>query len=106
VTGRSLYTSLEGAALRSPEADKLHREESVEINPADAAALNVRQGEEVVLVNGSAELAIAASITDAVPPGVLYLPLYYGGGAVNSLFPPDAGRPLLPQVRVAVRQPA
>jgi predicted molibdopterin-dependent oxidoreductase YjgC len=106
VTGRSLYTSLEGAALRSSEADKLHREESVEINPADAAALRVRQGEEVVLVNGSAELAIAASITDAVPPGVLYVPLYYGGGAVNSLFPPDDGRPLLPQVRVAVRQPA
>ena len=106
VTGRSLYTSLEGAALRSPEADKLHREESVEINPADAAALNVRQGEEVVLVNGSAELAIAASITDAVPPGVVYVPLYYRGGAITALFPPDDGRPLLPQVRVAVRQPA
>jgi predicted molibdopterin-dependent oxidoreductase YjgC len=106
ITGRSLYTSLEGAAIRSPEADKLHREESVEINPADAAALSVRQGEEVVLVNGSAELAIAASVTDAVPPGVLYVPLYYGGGAVTALFPPDDGRPLLPQVRVAVRQPA
>lgn len=106
VTGRSLYTSLEGAALRSPEADKLHREESVEINPADAAALNVRQGEEVVLMNGSAELPIAASITEAVPPGVIYVPLYYGGGAVTALFPPDDGRPLLPHVRVAVRQPA
>jgi predicted molibdopterin-dependent oxidoreductase YjgC len=116
ITGRSLYTSLEGAALRSPEADKLHREESVEINPADAAALGVRQGEEVVLVNsaeggsasggGSAELAIAASVTEAVPPGVLYVPLYYGGGAVTALFPPDDGQPLLPQVRVAVRQPA
>jgi len=106
VTGRSLYTSLEGAAMRSPEADKLHREESVEINPADAAALNVRQGEEVVLVNGGAELPIAASLTEAVPPGVLYVPLYYGGGAVTALFPPDDGRPLLPQVRVAVRQPA
>jgi len=106
ITGRSLYTSLEGAAIRSPEADKLHREESVEINLADAAALNVRQGEEVVLVTSSAELAIAASITDAVPPGVLYVPLYYGGGAVTALFPPDDGQPLLPQVRVAVRQPA
>jgi formate dehydrogenase alpha subunit len=106
ITGRSLYTSLEGAALRSPEADKLHREESVEINPADAAALNVRQGGEVVLVNGSAELTIAASVTEAVPPGVLYVPLYYGGGAVNALIPPDDGQPLLPQVRLAVRQPA
>ena len=106
ITGRSLYTSLEGAALRSPEADKLHREESVEINPADAAALNVRQGEEVVLLNSSAELAIAVSVTEAVPPGALYVPLYYSGGAVNALIPPDDGRPLLPQVRVAVRQPA
>jgi len=106
ITGRSLYTSLEGAALRSPEADKLHREELVEINPADAAALSVRQGEEVVLVSDSAEVAIAASVTEAVPPGVLYVPLYDGGGAVTTLFPPDDGRPLLPQVRVAVRQPA
>lgn len=106
ITGRSLYTSLEGAAIRSPEADKLHREESVEINPADAAALSVRQGEEVVLVDGSAELAIAASVTEAVPPGVLYVPLYYRGGAVTALFPPDDDRPLLPRVRVAVRQPA
>jgi formate dehydrogenase alpha subunit len=106
LTGRSLYTSLEGAALHSPEADKLHREESVEINPADAAALNVRQGEEVVLLNGSAELAIAVSVTEAVPPGALYVPLYYSGGAVNALFAPDDGRPLLPRVRVAVRQPA
>ncbi len=104
VTGRSLFTSLEGAAIRSPEADKLHREESAQINPADAAALNVGEGEEVVLINGSAEVAIAVSLTDAVPPGAVYVPLYCGGGAVNSLFPPDDGQTLLPQVRVAVRQ--
>ena len=34
IADRSLYTSWEGASLRSEEADKLHREESLLINPA------------------------------------------------------------------------
>ena len=89
-TGRSLYTSYEGAALRSPEADKLHREEFVEMNPADAAALGIADGDEVVLSSGSAELAIRAHITEAVQPQTLYVPLYYDGGAVANLFAGDS----------------
>ena len=85
-TGRSLYTSYEGAALRSPEADRLHREEFVEMNPADAAALGVADGDEVVLRNRSGELAIRARLTEAVQPRTLYVPLYYDGGAVAALF--------------------
>jgi predicted molibdopterin-dependent oxidoreductase YjgC len=105
-TGRSLYTSLEGASIRSPEADKLHREEFVEINPADAADLRIGAGDEVVLVNGKAELPIKAVITEAVAPGTIYVPLYYDGGAVTALLPSDDGKPLLPRVKVAVRTPA
>src|SRR5205085_5393165 len=49
-TGRTLYTSLEGAALHLPDADKLHREEFVEVHPADVSALRLRDEEEVTLV--------------------------------------------------------
>ncbi len=105
-TGRSLYTSLEGAGIHSPEADKLHREEFVEINPADATDLRISDGDEVVLVNGRAELPIKALLTEAVAPGTVFVPLYYDGGAVTALFPSDDGAPLLPRVRVAVRTPA
>ncbi len=85
-TGRSLYTSYDGAAIHSPEADKLHREEFVEINPADAQALGIAEGQEVTLRANGGQLTIRAHITECVQPGVLYVPLYYDGGAVTALF--------------------
>ena len=97
-TSRTLYTSLEGAAIRSEEADKLHREEFLEMNPSDAAGLGIGQNRPVVVTNGSHELLLSAALTDAVAPGSVYLPLYYDGGVVNRLLPAD-GTP----VTVAVR---
>ena len=102
-TGRSLYTSWDAATIHSPEADKLHREEFVEVSPLDAARLGLEEGQEVALVDGRSELAIRVRVTDAVQPGVAFVPLYYDGGAVTALF----GRHgLLPRVKVAVRAPA
>ncbi|MEE8369425.1 MAG: molybdopterin-dependent oxidoreductase, partial [Dehalococcoidia bacterium] len=100
-TGRSLYTSYEGAALHSPDADKLHREEFVEMNPADAAALAVGDGDPVVLRRGSVELAIRVRVTAAVQPRTLYVPLYFDGGAVGVLFSGD--RPVEPVTVAAGR---
>ncbi len=105
-SGRTLFTSLEGAAIRSPEADKLHREEFAEISPQDASSLGLSDGEEVALVNGRGELVIRVRISAAVLPGVLFVPLHYDGGAITALFPIDSGEPGLPQVKVAVRAPA
>ncbi|HLB27556.1 MAG TPA: molybdopterin dinucleotide binding domain-containing protein, partial [Dehalococcoidia bacterium] len=85
-TGRGLYTSYEGAAVHSPEADKLHREEFVEVNPADAAALGVSDGAEVTLKANGSELTLRARLTAAVQPRALYVPLHFGGGAVAALF--------------------
>jgi predicted molibdopterin-dependent oxidoreductase YjgC len=106
ITGRTLYTSLDGAGIRSPDADKLHREEYVELNPADAEPLGIHAGEEVVLTDGSAEMRIRVALSAAVPPGVAFVPLLYDGGAVTALFPPDDASFRLPHVRVAVPQPA
>ncbi len=99
VTGRGLYTSYEAAAVHSPEADKLHREDSVKMNPEDAAALGVAAGDDVVLRGGSSELRAPVAITAAVQPKMLYLPLYYDGGAVSALFGADS-----PVARVEVRR--
>ncbi|MDP2948531.1 MAG: molybdopterin-dependent oxidoreductase, partial [Chloroflexota bacterium] len=103
-TGRTLYTSWEGATLHSPEADKLHREESAEINPGDAASLGVEDGQEVVLVNDHGQLTIRARVSESVQPGSLFVPLYYDGGAVTALFGREDGG--LPGVRIAVRATA
>jgi predicted molibdopterin-dependent oxidoreductase YjgC len=99
-TGRSLYTSWDAATIHSPEADKLHREEFVEVNPLDAARLGLQEGQEVALADGRSEVVIQVHVTDAVQPGVVFVPLYYDGGAVTALFARDG---LLPRVKVAVR---
>jgi anaerobic selenocysteine-containing dehydrogenase len=89
-TSRSLYTSRDGASIHSPEADKLHREEFLELNPQDAARLGIGQNRPVVVSNGRSELTLSAALTDAVAPGSAYLPLYFDGGVVNSLISGDA----------------
>ncbi len=88
-TSRSLYMSYEGAAVHSPEADKLHREDSLKIHPSDAAALGIGEGDAVLLRNERGRLQIKATLTEAVQHKMLYLPLYYDGGAVAELFDAD-----------------
>ncbi len=102
-TGRTLFTSLEGALIHDANADKLHREEFVEIHTADAAGLRITDGEEVTLTSASGELAVRCKISDRVQEGVAFLPSYYDGGAVTALLD-RSGAPVPVKVRVA--QPA
>ncbi|TMB70149.1 MAG: hypothetical protein E6J43_02445 [Chloroflexi bacterium] len=87
---RSLYMSYEGAAIHSPDADKLHREEHVALNPADASSLAIAEGEQVVIRNDRGELQVKAHLTNAVAAGTAHVPLYYDGGAVGELFEADS----------------
>jgi formate dehydrogenase alpha subunit len=87
---RSLYTSYEGAAIHSPEADKLHREDRVALNPSDGQALGIAEGEDVVLRNDRGELRAKAHLTKAIATGTAHVPLYLDGGAVSELFDSDA----------------
>jgi predicted molibdopterin-dependent oxidoreductase YjgC len=87
---RSLYTSYEGAATHAPDADKLHREESVIMNPADAATLGVAEGDQVVVRNKKGELRIKAHPANAIAPGTVHVPLYYDGAAATALFDADS----------------
>ncbi|HIP22285.1 MAG TPA: molybdopterin oxidoreductase family protein, partial [Rhodobacteraceae bacterium] len=48
--------------------------EVVEINPADAAARGLTDGQEVIVWNGQAEVSFTLAITDATRPTVLYSP--------------------------------
>ncbi|HJM88705.1 MAG TPA: molybdopterin-dependent oxidoreductase [Dehalococcoidia bacterium] len=108
VTGRSLYTSWEGASTRSEQADQLHREESAVINPRDAEPLGVRDGDDIVLTDGTHEVRIAARLDDGVAPGTVYVPHYFDGGAVMSLFSLDGadGAAATPRVQVRALQTA
>ena len=99
-TSRTLYTSLEGATIRSEEADKLHREEFLEMNPEDAASLSIGQNRPVRVSDGTREVIASAALTDAVAKGSVYLPAYFEGGAVNRLLSAD-GAPVSVTVRPA-----
>jgi predicted molibdopterin-dependent oxidoreductase YjgC len=99
-TGRTLFTSLEGAFIRDPDADKLHREEFVEIHPSDAAALRVDDEDEVTLATDAGELTLRCKISGRVREGVLFLPAYYDGGAVTRLLD-RTGAPIPARVKVA-----
>jgi predicted molibdopterin-dependent oxidoreductase YjgC len=89
-TSRSLYLSAEAAAIHSPDADRLHRDDALKINPADATALGIADGDSVVIRNATGELTVRATLTAAVQPKTLHLPMHYDGGAVSRLFAADA----------------
>jgi formate dehydrogenase major subunit len=105
LTGRTLYTSLEGAAVRSPEADKLHREEGVYINQYEASELGIAMGDRVVVKNGSAQVSLSAVLTVAIPRGAVFVPSYLDGGAVNALLPAENGAFLPPRVTLEKAPP-
>lgn len=86
ITGRSLYTSWEGASIGSDDADQLSREQNVLINPRDAETASVQTDDQVVLTDGIHELQITAKIDETIAPGVIYVPQYFGGGAVLKFF--------------------
>ena len=90
MTGRGLYTSYEAAAVHSSDADRLHREDSLLINPADAASLGLTDGDNVTIRNSGGEMTIKAQLTANVPPKAIFLPLYYDGGAVTRLIQQDS----------------
>ncbi len=85
--GRSLYTMWDPASIHSEDADKLHREEVVWVNPRDAEAASVRAGDIVDLTDGTASIRIAVRLDDGVAPGTIYVSHYYDGGALMALLP-------------------
>ena len=82
------------------DADKLHREEFVEIHPADAADLRVNDEDELTLVTDNGELTVRCKISPRVLEGVLFLSAYYDGGAITRLLSRD-GAPAAVRVKVA-----
>ena len=69
--------------------------EVVEINPSDAAAKGVKDGERIKLWNDRGAVSLTAMVSDAVRPGVLYSPkgtwirTSDTGRTVNALIPSD-----------------
>jgi len=85
-TDRSLYqyhtSTMSGrvAGLRA-----LNGEELLRIHPRDAARLGIGDGQRVRVLSRRGELAVAARLTDACPPGVVSLTFHFPDAPTNVL---------------------
>ncbi len=83
-TGRMLY-HYNVTTRRSENLDKLRPHELVEINPQDAAQLNVVDGEKIEISSRRGTVISRVKVTDKVSPGVMFMTFHYRESPANIL---------------------
>lgn len=86
ITSRDLYTALDAAALRHPEAEPLHRYDRVRLSPGELLRLGVNDGDIVEVTDGRTTLTAPVAADDRVPEGAVYLSCLMAGGAAVAFF--------------------
>jgi len=88
-TGRSLYQWHTGTMSRKVKGlNRLRGEELVEINPRDASALGIADGEMVKVVSRREEIAAKAKVTEVSPVGVVFTTFHFAESPANVLTNP------------------
>ncbi len=88
-TKRSLFQYHTGTMTRKvKDLNTLLGEEFVEINPVDASALGIEDGEMVKVTSRRGELTAKAKITGASPAGVVSMDFHFGESPANILTNP------------------
>ena len=85
-TGRSLYHFHTGTMTR--RTSLLDREVPapyVEMNPADAQALGVRNGQKVIVESRRGQLQMDSRVTPDILPGTIFIPFHFNEGCANVL---------------------
>ncbi|WP_435359528.1 formate dehydrogenase subunit alpha [Haloarchaeobius sp. DFWS5] len=85
-TGRVLYHWHTGTMTRRNEAsmDKVP-ESFVSIHPKMAEQLGIEHGEYVRVESKRGEIVVKANVEDVSDPGVVFIPMHFAHGAVNTL---------------------
>jgi formate dehydrogenase major subunit len=107
-SGRVLYHWHTGTITRRVEGLMSHVGESfVEIHPKTAATLGIVDGEYVTVESRRGEITVKATVTDRPGEGVVFVPMHFAAGAVNTLtqesFDPTSGIPEYKVASVRVR---
>ena len=100
-TGRIVVHYNSGSMTRrSPSLQERDSELYIEINPEDAAKLNVRHGGMVVVKTRRGEAVAKARVTEKVKPGVVFMPFHWQG---TNIITSDALDPVskIPEYKVA-----
>jgi formate dehydrogenase alpha subunit len=89
-TGRSLYQYHTGTMTGKSEGlNRFHREELMEINPADAARLGIRQDDIVQVVSRRGAVRSKVNITENIGKGILFMTFHFAETAANLLTNPQ-----------------
>ncbi len=102
-TGRMFAHFHTGTMTRvSKDLDQEETTGYVEINPLDAAELDVQDQDMLILSSRRGEMEVAARLSETVPPKTLFLPIHFGENPTNILTSP-ACDPLckIPEFKVA-----
>ena len=103
-TGRMFAHYHFGTMTRiSPHLDVEQRTGYVEIHADDAAALHIREGDQVILSSRRGEMLVPARLSNDVQPGQLFLPIHFGENPSNILTNSDAYDPIakIPEFKVS-----
>jgi formate dehydrogenase major subunit len=85
-TGRQMYHWHTGTMTRRSFAlDARESTPTVELNPADAAELGVRDGDELRIASRRGEIRIAARLSNRVARKQVFVPMHYREAAANLL---------------------
>jgi predicted molibdopterin-dependent oxidoreductase YjgC len=83
-TGRMLF-HYNVMTRHSGALDGLRPYELIEINPEDAARLELEEGDEVAISSRRGSIVARATITDRVPPNTAFMTFHYHESPVNEL---------------------
>ncbi|WP_255196079.1 formate dehydrogenase subunit alpha [Halorarius litoreus] len=103
-TGRVMYHFHTGTLTRRAEGLLHHVPEAfVEIHPGTASALGVTDGQQVKVSSARGHIEVRAQVTGRVGEGVVFIPMHFADGAVNTLTQDDATDPTagIPEYKVS-----
>lgn len=88
-TGRNLYHFHTGVLTRKVKGlNILSSEELVEINPRDAAALGIADGDRIKVISRRGEVTAKAKVTEVSPAGVVSMTFHFAQSPTNVLTNP------------------
>jgi formate dehydrogenase alpha subunit len=85
-TGRSLYHYHTGTMTRKVAGlNTIEPEGVIEVNPADASSLKIKDGDNIKVISRRGEVTAKAKITEKSPPKVVYMTFHFAESAANLL---------------------
>jgi len=84
-TGRLLEHWHGGTLTRHSKLDELYPQARIEINPADAARLEIEDGQAVRVSSRRGTVSLRAWVTQRTTVGVVFIPMHFAEAAANLL---------------------